>query len=339
MGAGALLASCTKNRKPDGNTTVPVTAPTAVTHTTAPASAAALVGVGSGAYRDAIDAALIEVGGLDFVARGDTVLLKVNTNSGDPYPYSTNPELVRYLAERLADRGAKVVVGDRSFWGDDATAQNLIDNGIAAAASDVGAELVAFEDDTTAWVTIPSELLPDWRGDIRVPRVAVEGHVINLPCVKTHFITTYTMALKNALGLVKAGDRARPGNLDSHGDDIYDQIAQINSFVTPALNILDGYKALITGGPTPYSGDAPTIASPGIIAASRDRIAIDAVGIGILRTLSPATEEVTRLSTWNNPMIEAAVAANLGIGSAGELTIAGPTVPDLEALRVLATDA
>ena len=286
-----------------------------------------------------MDAALAEVGGLEFVAHGDTVLLKVNTNSGDSYPYSTNPELIRHLGEILADRGARVVVGDRSFWGDRSTAQNLVDNGIAEAARDIGAQLVAFEDDTTDWVKIPSDLLPSWRGDVHVPRVAVDAHVINLPCVKTHFITTFTMALKNMLGLVRAGDRARPGNLYSHGDEIYDQIAQINTFVTPALNILDGYQALITGGPTPASGDSPTIVSPKIIAASRDRVAIDAVGIALLRSLSPSSEEVTSYATWRNPMIVAAVSAKLGIASAEALTVAGPTVADLDPLRALATDA
>ena len=275
------------------------------------------------AHLEAVERALTLIGGLDFVKRGDTVLLKVNTNSGDPYPYSTSPAVLRWLGEQLRDRGARVVVGDRSFWGDDDTRGNLEANGIAAAARAVSATLQVFEPDAVDWVAIPSELVPSWRGPVRVPRIAVDAdHIINLPCVKTHFITTCTLSLKNVLGLVHPEDRARPGNLRSHRQDrIYDQIAQINRFVRPSVHLLDGHRALVTGGPTPHSGVGPTIVPAQTIIASRDPRAADALGIALLKTLSPSSEQVTQAATWNNPTLRAAIGHGVGAAASEKMTL------------------
>jgi uncharacterized protein (DUF362 family) len=155
--------------------------------------------------------------------------------------------------------------------------------------------------------------------------------------VKTHFITTYTMALKNVLGLVHPKDRARPGNLRSHDPDkIYEQISDINRFVRSDLHVLDGFQALITGGPTPSSGAEPTIISPRIVAASTDPVALDVFGIALLQTKSPDTERVTQISAWKNPMIRAAAAARIGIRKPSELKLKGTTVDELGRLRKLA---
>jgi uncharacterized protein (DUF362 family) len=205
-----------------------------------------------------------------------------------------------------------VIVGDRSFWGDDDTAGNFAANGIAAAARRAGATLLVF-DDAIDWVTIPRELTPSWRGDVRVPAVIADAdHIINLACLKTHFITACTLTLKNALGLVHAADRARPGNLRTHDESrLYDQIADVNRFFAPSLNVIDGWRALVSGGPTPSSGAPPTIITPRIVIASRDRVAADVAGIDALRALAPRTERITTFASgWDHPMIKGTVFRN-----------------------------
>ena len=42
----------------------------------------------------AVRQAIALTSGLGFISPGDTILLKPNVNSGDPYPYSTNPQVV-----------------------------------------------------------------------------------------------------------------------------------------------------------------------------------------------------------------------------------------------------
>ncbi len=59
-------------------------------------------------------------GGMGFIKKGDSVLIKPNLNTGDPPPASTNPEVVyeviRMVKEKMPSR---IVVGDRSsFWSD-----------------------------------------------------------------------------------------------------------------------------------------------------------------------------------------------------------------------------
>jgi uncharacterized protein (DUF362 family) len=262
---------------------------------------------------DAALAAAIEgAGGLDDVRRGDRVLLKVNTNSGDPYPYSTSPAVVAWLAAALVDRGARVSVGDRSFWGDDDTLGNLERNGIAAAARGAGADVVVFDDDAE-WVAVDPDLVPSWRPPVHLPRLAVEAdHVLNLACAKTHFITGCTLGLKNLLGLVRATDRRRDGNLRVHHDElIHVQIADVNRAITPRLTVVDGWRALVSGGPTPHSGNVPTFADARVVLAGRDRCAVDTAAIELLQRHAPADEAIHDLPAHRHPTIVAARAAGI----------------------------
>ena len=168
-----------------------------------------------------------------------------------------------------------------------------------------------------------------------------------LSCVKTHFISTVTMSLKISLGLVHADDRKRPGNLQTHDTKVlYQQIAQINQALTPSLVIQDGYAAVISGGPTvndkpagaPAGWSGGITADPKIFIVSTDRIAADVAGIAVLQTLSPAYEAVNKTKPFANPQIRAAIAAGgLGIADAAAFDVAGPTVPNLEALKAKVT--
>jgi uncharacterized protein (DUF362 family) len=259
----------------------------------------------------ALTAALDAAGGLAFVRRGDRVLLKVNTNSGDPFPYSTSPTTVRAIARALIAAGAKVSVGDRSFWGDDDTAGNLEANGIAGATRDAKAKLVVFDDDVD-WVEIDPKLVPHWKPPFRLPRIAVEAdHVINLACLKTHFISGVTLGLKNLLGLVNATDRKRPGNLRTHDAQlIHHQIADVHRAITPRLTVIDGYRALIAGGPTRRDG-TPATADLGIVLAGKDRVALEVSAIAVLQKHAVRGEAIHATTPDKHPTILAARAAGI----------------------------
>ena len=258
-----------------------------------------------GGHARAIEDAIDRAGGLGFVRRGDRVLLKVNTNSGDPYPFSTSPIAVAVVTEALVARGAHVTVGDRSFWGDGDTAGNLVANGIGPAALAAGADVVVFDDDI-GWVEIDAARMPHWKPPVHLPRLAIEAdHVINLACAKTHFITGVTLGLKNLLGLVRAQDRARPGNLRVHHDQlIHHQIADVNRVIAPRLTVIDGYRALISGGPTRRDG-TPAFADTRVVIADRDRIAAEVAAIALLQRHAPASEAVHQTAPDRHPSISA----------------------------------
>lgn len=288
----------------------------------------------------ALEAALKETIGLGMIKAGQSVYLRVNSNSGDLYPYSTAPETIIAIGGMLRDLGVTDIrVGDRSFWGDQDTEGNLVSNGITAAAKKIGTTAKVY-DDSVDWLTLKAGDHPNWSGTVRLP-VDVTGadHQIILSCVKTHFISQFTMSLKIALGLVHADDRARTGNLKTHDTNVlYKQIAQINKAITPSLVVQDGYSAVISGGPTvndrpsgaPSSWKGGITGDPKVFIVSTDRIAADVAGIAVLQTLSPAYEAVTKTKPFANPQIQAAIALGLGIDDASKIDLSGPTVPDLE---------
>ena len=290
----------------------------------------------------AMKAALDETVGLRMIKPGQSVYLRVNSNSGDKYPYSTAPETLLAVGGMLRDMGVTDLrIGDRSFWGDTDTAGNLRSNGIAGAATTLGTTAMVF-DDTVDWVTLPPGSVPHWKGTVRLPAAAVNAdHMIILSCVKTHFIATITMSLKISLGLVHPSDRAREGNLKNHDTRVlYKQTAQINKAFTPSLIIQDGYSTLASGGPTKRdrpsgapAGFTPSIVNPKIFIVSTDRIAADVAGIGVLQTLSPAWEAVMKTTPFKNPQILESIAAGLGITGPEAFDLSGPTVPMIDEYR------
>jgi len=308
-----------------------------------------LVGMGydEGDRDAALQAALAETIGLGMIKAGQSVYLRVNSNSGDPYPYSTSPDTILTIGGMLRDIGVTDIrIGDRSFWGDKDTAGNLTRNGIAGAAKKIGTTAEVY-DDNVDWVTLPSGSVPNWTGTVRLPKpVTTADHQIILSCVKTHFIATVTMSLKISLGLVHADDRARAGNLKNHDTAVlHKQVAQINKAFTPSLVVMDGYQAIISGGPTkndtppkaPSSFKGGVVGNPKVFIVSTDRIAADVAGIAVLQTVSPAYEEVNSTKAFDNPMIKAAIAAGLGITARSAFDLSGPTVPEIETYLAKAT--
>lgn len=273
-------------RAPDGNSQLPSRRDVVRALATLPVVAG---GVQTPSHVEALEAAVRAAGGLPEVKRGGTVLLKVNTNSGDPAPYSTSPTVLAWVARHYVSHGVRVVAGDRSFWGDRDTKGNLERNGIAPAGRGVGAEVVAFENDTVEWTALDPQKVPHWVAPVRVPALCFTADaLINLACAKTHFITGVTLGLKNTLGFVHADDRRREGNLRSHHHErIHHQYREIHAALPVRFTIIDGFDALVTGGPTPGSGAPPTIVRTGRVLASRDAHEVEALGRALLSEFAP----------------------------------------------------
>ncbi|MFO0662808.1 MAG: DUF362 domain-containing protein [Polyangiaceae bacterium] len=310
-----------------------------------------LIGMGYHASdrSEALNAALKETIGLGMIKAGQSVYLRVNCNSGDLYPYSTSADTILQVGGMLRDIGVTDIrIGDRSFWGDQNTAANMVKNGVTGAATKLGTTAVVF-DDKVDWVTLPSEVHPNWTGTVRLPKAVVEAdHMIILSCVKTHFIAQITMSLKISLGLVHASDRSRAGNLKTHDTNVlHKQTAQINKAFTPSLVIQDGYSAVISGGPTvndkppgaPAGFTKGITGDPKVFIVSTDRVAADVAGIAVLQTLSPSYEYVHKTKPFANPGIVEAINIELpgSIKDPSAFDLSGPTVPELETYRAKVT--
>lgn len=118
------------------------------------------------------------------------------------------------------------------------------------------------------------------------------------------------MSLKNSVGMV-----AKKLPRDDHdfmqelhfSSNQRRMIAEINAAYAPALIVLDGIEAFISGGP-----DEGERASPEVVLAGTDRIAIDAVGIALLRYFGCKTE-VARGKIFQQEQIARAVDLGLGV--------------------------
>ncbi len=321
--------------------------------------------VGAGQHDDhimAAELALQETAGFDFVQSGQRVYLKVNTNSGDEFPYSTSPDMIRWVVGKIRERGGEAFVGDRSFFGDRNTARNFRDNGLAAVCEELGVELTVFGDPATDsaassvdWMDLPGEIeglgarSAYWTGTMRIPAmVATADHIVAMPCVKTHFIATYTMSMKNQIGIINPQDRSLAGNLGNHStasDKLYRQVAFMNKAgPNVSLVVLDGWQSLVSGGPLPSNapprapaGWVAQVSDPRVVIISRDRVAADLTGVALLKTLSPSYEAIMTGTARANRQMSRALASGVGLSSMDQYDLSGPSVANIDMLRELAT--
>ncbi|GIX48514.1 MAG: hypothetical protein KatS3mg131_2725 [Candidatus Tectimicrobiota bacterium] len=266
------------------------------------------------------------LGGLERLpVAGKTVLVKPNVVADDPPPTTTSPELVAAVVQLLYAAGAaRVVVGERSAILTLPTRDNLERTGVAHAAREAGAEVIAFEE--AAWVRVaPPQAVhvPQYY----VAQAAYDADVlINLPVLKTHRSASYTLSLKNLVGLVHP--RYTPWVVDRAAWE--EVIAELNLAVHPHLTIVDATRVMVAGGP--WHG--PTVA-PGLLLLGGDRIAVDVVGLGLLKHFGQ-WPPVAGKGVWEQRQIRRAVALGLGAGDKTQVALRAPTATDATLARLLA---
>ena len=216
---------------------------------------------------------IVRTGNLDFIKPGQKVLIKPNVNSDDPAPGTTHPETVGELVRLAKEKGAYVIVADRSNARWD-TIEAMKKLGIYQAAEQAGAdEIIGFEDGD--WMRVKPAQATSWPNGFRVPKLLTEvDHIINLPVLHTHFITSHSLALKNLVGLIHSLDRAV-----FHASKKRDEmIVEISLAIKPSLNVIEGTKAFIKGGP--FEGE---IINSKVYLASSDILAAEIAGIVLLK--------------------------------------------------------
>ncbi len=274
--------------------------------------------------RESVRKAISMVGDLDFIKPGDTVLVKPNVNSDDPYPGTTNPEVIKELVSMCYEKGAKkVIVADRSGVSWQNTMRNMEKTGIAQAGRSAGAEVVAL--DNEEWIMVKPEKTKYWVNGFRIPKIVTEvDHLINVAVVKTHSIADFSMSLKNFVGFIHMSDRMF---MHSSGN-LKEMIAELNLAFNPKLNILDASKVFVSGGP-----DRGEVKIPMMIIAGNDRVAVDITGLALLRSLGTIPAIQSR-DIWSHPQIKRAVELEIGIKSHSSINLTGSNV-DIAQIELL----
>jgi uncharacterized protein (DUF362 family) len=237
---------------------------------------------------------------------GKRVVLKPNFNSADPAPGSTHNDTLRALVVRLQEMGAQsITVGDRSGMGN--TRQVMEQKGIFDLAHDHRFAVVDFEQIADRdWMAFPRSGT-HWPSGFALPRLVVDSeYTVSTCCLKTHGAGgVFTMSLKLAVGLTP-----KPIRRTMHASpDMRRMIAELNTGYRPDLIVLDGVAAFTDGGPS--RGE---LKAGHVMIAGDDRVAVDAVGLAMLKHLG-ANQAIMGRRIFEQEQIARAV--ELGLGAPG----------------------
>jgi uncharacterized protein (DUF362 family) len=241
---------------------------------------------------------------------GKTVLLKPNFNSADRVPGSTHNDVLRTLVESLWEMGARsITVADRSGMG--STRKVMERKGIPGLAEELGFDtLVLDELGAGDWVPVQPAGSHWERGFLFARPILEAGAIVQTCCLKTHrYGGHFTLSLKNSVGMVaKHGPDRYNYMQELHGSpNQRKMIAEINAAYQPALVVIDGVEAFVRGGP----GRGKRVQAE-VVLAGTDRIALDAVGVAILRAFG-TTSQVEQGRVFEQEQIARAVSLGLGV--------------------------
>ena len=229
-------------------------------------------------FYDAFVRAVHDLGGYR-VSRGDRVLLKPNLvePAGPDSGEITNPRLVEAAARYCLEAGAsRVMIGEGpSYYQPESRLRECFTRtGISGVADRLGIKWVLFDEHryrTFKGISGTPE-------EFRVTEFAFTcDQFINLPVLKTHYLTKVTLAMKNLKGCLKREDKAR-----FHRHDLERAVVHLAGLIRPTLNVIDCpagvVKRQMASGCVP---DRNPVGS-GLLIASTDMVAADALGCSLM---------------------------------------------------------
>jgi len=254
---------------------------------------------------------LLDLGGVS----GKRVLLKPNFNTAGAAPASTHNDTLSQIVYELHERGAReITLGESS--GPPDTRDVMEQKGIFDLASDLGFGVVNYEEIPEAdWVQFGPNGT-HWPEGFWLPRHVVDAEYnVSTCCLKTHgFGGVFTMSLKLSVGLTPKNIR-----MPMHrSPDMRRMIAELNMGYQPQLILMDGVAAFTDGGPS--RGE---LKQANVIIAGHDRVAIDAVGLAVLKELG-SNESIMGRKIFEQEQMARAVELGLGITSADQIEFVTP---------------
>jgi len=218
---------------------------------------------------------LDNIGGLNsMIHSGDKVFIKINHLSPPSPPEKgivTHPVFTEAVIILLKETGADITVGDDiEEDGED----GFKISGYREMCRRHGVRLVNLRQAGFAEKTCDGKILKN----IYTSKIVAEADVIiNLPKLKTHSLAVFTGGIKNMYGIIPAGQRRRFHSDYLNPDEFAQMLVDIYLVVRPQLTIIDGVISM--EGEGPGSGNIKNL---GLILASRDGAALDAVAGGII---------------------------------------------------------
>lgn len=229
----------------------------------------------SRSLKESIVKTLEPLGGFtNFVSKNDSVLVKPNYNTGDPFPASTDSEFLETVLRLLLKQTTNVKIIESSTLRTN-TAE-IIEKKVGGILNELDIPVITEKDFKFTKISL-KPLGAKYLKSVKLPEQILDPNVkiILLPCLKTHFIGQYTGALKLAVGFMERKQRLR-----MHMSwRVPEKVAELNLGYKPHLIVMDARKIFVTQGPA--SGK---VESPMRILASTNRVAIDVAGVQIIQS-------------------------------------------------------
>jgi uncharacterized protein (DUF362 family) len=248
--------------------------------------------------------------------KGKDVLIKPNFNTADPTPGSTHNDTLLALVKEIWEMGAKsITLGERSY---PPTQEVMRQKGVLPGLEKLGVKVIDFDDlNAEDWVEFKPKK-SHWPKGFRIARPILDAEcLICTCCLKTHqYGGIFTLSLKLHVGVVPTFRHGYDYMSDLHGSPHQRKmIAEINAPFKPALVVLDGIDAFVDGGPV--TGKR---AKGDVFLASADRVAIDAVGVALLKLLG-SNPGIMKPKVFEQEQIARAVELGLGASSPSEIEL------------------
>ena len=255
--------------------------------------------------------ALLDLAGVS----GRRVLLKPNFNTAGEAPASTHNDTLAQLVYELRERGAReITLGESS--GPPNTRGVMEEKGILDLARDLDFSVLNYEEiPENDWLHFGARGT-HWPEGFWLPRQVVNAEYnVSACCLKTHgFGGVFTMSLKLSVGLTPKTIR-RPMHRSPH---MRRMIAELNTGYRPQLIVLDGVVAFSDGGPS--QGE---LKQANVIVAGHDRVAVDAVGLAVLKELG-SNEAIMGRKIFEQEQMTRAAELGLGIARTDQIELVTP---------------
>lgn len=262
------------------------------------------------------------------------IAIKANFNSADPFPASTHLDTLRAIIISLKNAEvATITLAERSGMGN---TENVLEQmGVFALSKELGFETLILDNiGKDGWVKFNRDKT-HWLHGFYLAKVFHDADkIVQTCCLKTHrFGGHFTLSLKNSVGMVA---KKVPGEIydymwELHGSPFQRQmIAEINNNYNLDFVVMDGIKAFISEGP-----EKGTVVKPNLLLASRDRVAIDAVGVAILK-LYGAKGKIGEEEIFKQDQLKRAAGLSFGVKSTDEIKLTAlndETIDDLERIK------
>jgi uncharacterized protein (DUF362 family) len=219
-------------------------------------------------------------------------------------------ETIKQFIIKIKEMGAKsITVAERA--GPAKTSETFEKKGLYELAKEIDFKIVDLTEISDDEYVLKNPEGCHWKEGFLFAKIYDEAEcIVETCCLKTHMYGGhFTMSLKNAVGLV---NKKNMGELHSSKDQ-RKMIAEINAVYKPDLIIMDGLISFVDRGPM-----EGTRKEANVFVAGTDKVAIDAVGVALLRILG-TTPEVTNGSIFDQEQIKRAVELQVGITSPDQI--------------------